>query len=248
MSRTKGIFLFLFFFLFTLSTDSRPVSKMDRLAQGEVILEKNATGFQGDFYLFADPKKVWRTLLEIENWKVLSSLILSSHAISVKGIEDRQTSTMISKQRMVYLKCLYRGKMLRLFLEAKLQGQNLEGKKKTQAEGGKKPVVSSFRGGSLYLSGPVESISGTPFVLLKDFARLRLQLRTGRIRQKRGWKLVTHVSFLLQLDYSRLFLADRAINLFPFDYRSSEFDRQVELGVKKLVSDLRSYFQNGKGK
>ncbi|RME85065.1 MAG: hypothetical protein D6785_04855, partial [Planctomycetota bacterium] len=211
------------------------------------------------------PQDVWDNLTELEDWSQFFSFVLSSHAMEDPKKPDQNIRGMVRQSRTLYLKGWYRGKMARMLFDAEISGnakqknggaKNGAHKKAPAPAKSIKPGAPSayrsgigaggygrrayFRGGTIRLKGPINNISGNPFIPLKDFVQLSLSLRTSRMYVKGRPKTATQVTIQISINYQKLFLADRDINLFRLDYRSSEFDRQFELGLHKIAEEFRN--------
>jgi hypothetical protein len=203
-----------------------------------------------------DPQKIWDKIKELNEWKKVFAFVLSSHAIEIPERPDVSApGGMYQKNRTMYLKTLYRGKMLRMMFTAQISGSDpipmpgapatggaggLPSKSPSATSGAYPPAMSMFRGGAIMMKGPMDSISGTPFVDLSEFLTISLNMMQTQMMIKGRPVRAGMVTMNVDIDYQKLFIADKDVSLFRLDYRSSEFDQQVQLGLQKFAEDFKS--------
>ncbi|RME04842.1 MAG: hypothetical protein D6805_01665 [Planctomycetota bacterium] len=250
----RVLFLLLFLFALVAPSDSQTLTEQQRLMNGEVIVKTTATGFSCTFIVKGNAQQVWDSLADPSNWGRMFRHVLSAFPMENPQKQDYNQRGQYRKHRVIYLKGRYRGRILRMLLRGEISGYSSVSSSASKSTAGsakvpskasrtssvsRRPTSSYFRGGSIVLEGPINSISGNRFVPIKEFAKVRLSMRSTTIRQGRKYFRAAQVTIQVDLDYKKLFIADRDVNLFRLDYRSSEFDRQVRIGLKALGKDFQ---------
>lgn len=256
--------LLLLLFFMVLPSDSKVPTEQERLASGEVIITTTAQGFVGKFIIEGDAQKAWDKLAEIDGWRKVFDFVLSSHEMEKTDKQDFNSRGMYRKYRNLYIKGMYRGRMMRMLFDAEISGSEAvtpktSGKKAPLSKGKgvslpKKapgapggysvprpgyPAVSYFRGGAIKLDGPTNNVSGSPFIDLSNFIQVNLSMMTTQLMTNGHYQKAAQITIQVNLDYQKLFLADHDVSLFRLDYRSSEFDKQIRIGINKIAQDFK---------